>query len=183
VIENVEFRNARGSGRAGDGFSNNAAAAYIRGSNITFRHCFSHHNDNGWFSTEEAVNTLIEACETAYNGKPPGAEGDATHNHYVNSRSLTVRYCYIHHSTDAQNFKSRCAHAVLAYNWIEEDGNYCVEVASGNEHHTLWIGNVIVKRSAPGGQRRMLGVGDGTGVVRARHTGARPQHRGEPSAG
>src|SRR5262249_18884421 len=101
----------------------------------------------------------------AYNGKPPDAEGDATHNHYVNSRSLTVRGCYIHHSTDAQNFKSRCAHAVLAYNWIEEDGNYSVEVASGNERNTLWIGNVILKRSAPGGQRRLLGVGDGTEVA------------------
>jgi hypothetical protein len=166
VIENIEFRNARGSGRAGDVFSNNAAAAYIQGSNITFRHCYSHHNDNGWFSTEDAVNTLIESCETAYNGKPPGAEGDATHNHYVGSHSLTVRYCYIHHSTEGQNFKSRCAHAVLAYNWIEEDGNYNVEVASGSEHNTLWIGNVIVKRSAPGGQRRLLGVGDGTGVAR-----------------
>src|SRR5438105_4987125 len=41
VIENIEFRNARGSGRAGDVFSNNAAAAYIRGSNITFRNCYS----------------------------------------------------------------------------------------------------------------------------------------------
>src|SRR5205823_5508318 len=62
--------------------------------------------------------------------------------------------------------KSRCEHAVLAYNWIKEDAGYSVEVASGNEHNTLWIGNVIIKRSAPRGQRRLLGVGDGTGVVR-----------------
>jgi hypothetical protein len=166
VVENLELCNARGSGRPGEAYSNNAAAAYILGTNITFRRCHSHHNDNGWFSTHEAVSTLLEACETAYNGKPPGAEGDPTHNHYVNSRSLTVRYCYIHHSTEGQNFKSRCAHAVLAYNWIEEDGNYSVEVASGNEHNTLWIGNLILKRRAPGGQRRLLGVGDGTEVAR-----------------
>lgn len=166
VVENLELRNARGSGRPGPAFSNNAAAAYVRGSNLTFRNCFSHHNDNGWFSTDDAVNTLLEGGETAYNGKPPDAEGNATHNHYVNSRSLIVRDCYIHHSTDGQNFKSRCEHAVLAYNWIEEDGNYSVEVASGNARNTLWIGNVIIKRSSPGGQRRLLGVGDGTEVAR-----------------
>lgn len=167
VVENVEFRNARGSGRPnGAPTSNNAAAAYIQGSNLTFRNCYSHHNDNGWFSTHDAVNTLIEACETAYNGKPASAEGNATHNHYVNSRSLIVRYCCIHHSTEAQNFKSRCEHAVLAYNWIEEDGGYSVEVASENAHNTLWIGNVIIKRTPAGGQRRLLGVGDGTGVAR-----------------
>jgi Right handed beta helix region len=167
VVENVEFRNARGSGRPnGAPTSNNAAAAYIQGSNLTFRNCYSHHNDNGWFSTHDAVNTLIEGCETAYNGKPASAAGNATHNHYVNSRSLIVRYCYIHHSTEAQNFKSRCEHAVLAYNWIEEDGGYSVEVASENEHNTLWIGNVIIKRTPPRGQRRLLGVGDGTGVAR-----------------
>jgi hypothetical protein len=166
VVEGLEFRNARGSGRAGQRYSSNAAAAYIQGTNLTFRNCYSHHNDNGWFSTHDAVNTILEACETAYNGKLPGTQENATHNHYVNSRSLIVRYCYIHHSTDAQNFKSRCEHAVLAYNWIEEEAGYSVEVASGNEHNTLWIGNVIVKRRAPGGQRRLLGVGDGTGVAR-----------------
>jgi hypothetical protein len=166
VVENLELRNARGSGRSGPAFSNNAAAAYIRGTNLTFRNCYSHHNDNGWFSTDDAVNTLLEGGETAYNGKPPDAEGDATHNHYVNSRSLTVRGCYIHHSTDGQNFKSRCEHAVLAYNWIDEDGNYSVEIASGSARNTLWIGNVIIKRSSPGGQRRLLGVGDGTEVAR-----------------
>src|SRR5262249_35855412 len=90
VVENLELRNARGSGRSGPAFSNNAAAAYIQGTNITFRDCYSHHNDNGWFSTHDAMNTILERCETAYNGKPPDAEGNATHNHYVNSRSLIV---------------------------------------------------------------------------------------------
>jgi hypothetical protein len=166
VVENLELREARGSGRQGSEYSNNAAAAYILGSNIKFRNCYSHHNDNGWFSTDSAVNTVLEGCETAYNGKPAGSEGNATHNHYVNSRGLTVRYCYIHHSTEGQNFKGRCEHAVLAYNWIEEEGNYSVEVASGNGHNTVWIGNVILKRSAWGGQRRLLGMGDGTEVAR-----------------
>jgi hypothetical protein len=40
-----------------------------------------------------------------------------------------------------------------------------VEVASGNEGNTLWIGNVIIKRRVGPSQRRILGVGDGTGVA------------------
>ncbi len=39
-------------------------------------------------------------------------------------------------------------------------------MASGNEGNTLWIGNVIIKRTERGRpQRRILGVGDGTGVA------------------
>jgi hypothetical protein len=82
-----------------------------------------------------------------------------------------IRNSYIHHSTAAQNFKSRGHNTILAYNWIEEDAGYSTEVASGNQGNTLWIGNVIIKRTERGrSQRRILGVGDGTGVAAGRLT-------------
>jgi len=159
VIENLEFRNARGMSV----LSNNAAAAYIKADNITFRNCYSHHNDNGWFSTDTAHNTVLEYCETAYNGKPPGTSGGLTHNHYMNSQSLTVRGCYIHHSIEGQNFKSRCSSVVFEYNWVEEDGNYSWELASNNVSNSLMIGNVIIKgRYAD--NSRIIGLSDGGAV-------------------
>ena len=155
VVENLEFRNARGQ----DYFSNNAAAAYINGTNITFRNCYSHHNDNGWFSTTSARHTVLDDCETAYNGKLEG--GDMTHNHYMASQSLTVRGCYIHDSTEAQNFKSRAKSVVFEYNWVEDAANYEWELASDNTSNSLLIGNVIIKR--PGsGNRRIVQLSDGT---------------------
>lgn len=155
VIENLEIRNARGQ----DYYSNNAAAAYINGDNITFRNCYSHHNDNGWFATSSASNTLLEYCETAYNGKISG--GDMTHNHYVQSDSLTVRGCYIHDSTEGQNFKSRCKSLRFEYNWVENAASYEWELASNNKGNTLMIGNVIIK-NPNAGNSRILGLSDGT---------------------
>lgn len=154
VIENLEFRNARGQ----DYYSNNAAAAYINGANITFRYCYSHHNDNGWFATSTANNTLLEFCETAYNGKISG--GDMTHNHYVASQLMIVRGCYIHDSTEGQNFKSRCKSVIFENNWVENAANYEWELASDNSTNSLMIGNVIIKRPTAG-NNRIIGLSDG----------------------
>jgi len=149
VVENLEFRNARGGG--------NAAAAYIRANNITFRNCYSHHNDDGWFSTSEAQNTLLEFCETAYNGDGSGY----SHNYYVNSASMTVRGNYIRDSVGGQNFKSRCSHLVFENNFMERDGNYTWEIASNNVDNTLMIGNVIIKGPSAVNSR-IIGLTDGT---------------------
>jgi hypothetical protein len=157
VIENLEFRNARRS----DVYPDNAAAAFILGDNITFRNCYSHDNDHGWVATDTAENTLLEYCHTAYNGKLPGASGNTTHNHYVFSYSITVRGCYIHHSTEGQNFKSRASHVVFEGNLVEDDGNYSWQLASNNAANSLMIGNAIVKGVEARNNRIIISVGEG----------------------
>lgn len=167
VYEDLELRNARGSRFTDrESFGTNAGAIYFQGQNVTARRIHSHHNEDGWFATHTADNLLIENCEIDHNGTLFEGEHNATHNFYFCAHRQTVRNCYIHHSGEAQNFKSRGFHTVFAYNWVEEDAGYSVEVASGNEGNTLWMGNVVVKRTAGGrSQRRILGVGDGTGVA------------------
>lgn len=167
VFEDLELRNAWGS-RFPDRetFSHNAGAIYFQGKRLTARRLHVHHNEDGFFSTHAADEILIENCEIDHNGTLFAGEHNATHNFYFCAHRQTVRNCYIHHSGEAQNFKSRGWHTVFAYNWVEEDAGYSVEVASGNEGNTLWIGNVVIKRAAPGRQRRLLGVGDGTGVAK-----------------
>jgi hypothetical protein len=168
VFEDLELRNAWGS-RFPDQetFSHNAGAIYFQGKRLTARRIHAHHNEDGFFSTHAADEILVENCEIDHNGTLFEGRHNPTHNFYFCAHRQTVRNCYIHHSGEAQNFKSRGWHTVFAYNWVEEDAGYSVEVASGNEGNTLWIGNVIIKRG-PGGrpQRRLLGVGDGTGVAR-----------------
>jgi hypothetical protein len=155
LFENLEFRNAHG----GASFSRNAAAAYIKASNITFRNCYSHDNDNGWFSTSTAENTLLEFCETAYNGANDGH----THNHYMCSRSITLRGCYVHESRGGQNYKDRSDHTVLEYNWFQNAGNYDIDWASNGKNNALMIGNVVVRLN-DFGNRKIINLGDGTGV-------------------
>jgi len=167
VFEDLELCNAWGN-RFPDqpDYSHNAGAIYFQGKNLTARRVHSHHNEDGWFATHAADNILIENCEIDHNGTLFEGEHNATHNFYFCAHHQVVRNCYIHHSGEAQNFKSRGYSTVFAYNWVEEDAGYSVEVASGNEGNTLWIGNVIIKRTTQGmSQRRILGVGDGTGVA------------------
>jgi len=168
VFEDLELCNAQGSRLADRAtYSHNAGAIYFQGRDLTARRIHSHHNEDGWFATHSADNILVENCEIDHNGTLFEGQHNPTHNFYFCARHQIVRNCYIHHSGEAQNFKSRGFHTVFAYNWVEEDAGYSVEVASGNEGNTLWIGNVIIKRTTRGRpQRRLLGVGDGTGVAR-----------------
>jgi len=167
VFEDLELCNAVGSRlKDREQFGVNAGAIYFQGTNLTARRVHSHHNEDGWFATDKADNILIENCEIDHNGTLFEGQHNATHNFYFCAKHQVVRNCYIHHSGEAQNFKSRGWNTVFACNWVEEDAGYSVEIASGSEGNTLWLGNVIIKRTTRGRpQRRILGVGDGTGVA------------------
>lgn len=155
VFENLEFRNCHG----GASYSDNAAAAYIRGDHITFRNCYSHDNDNGWFSTTGSEDILFENCETAFNGTGTGY----THNWYMNSDSLTLRGCWTHDSVGGINYKDRGIHTVLEGNLFENAGGYDIDWASNGAGNALMIGNVVVRLTTPG-NHKLINIGDGTGV-------------------
>jgi hypothetical protein len=144
----------------------NAGAMFFEGANITVRNCFSHHNEDGWFATKDADYILIENCEIGWNGTLFAGPHNATHNFYFCAKRQMVKNCYIHDPRDAQNFKSRGQNTIFAFNWVDEDHAYSVEQASNGSLNTLWLGNVIAKRSSEGlWQGRLLGIGDGSGVV------------------
>jgi hypothetical protein len=195
IIENIEFRHAAGmrheyssdvsaattaeadrmipgAGMGGNRTSSertygtNAGAIHFQGTNITVRNCFSHHNENGWFATNEADYILIENCEIGWNGTLVSRPHDLTHNFYFSARHQMVRNCYIHDPRDGQNFKSRGQNTIFAFNWVDEDYGYSIEQASSGSLSTLWLGNVVAKRSSEAfWQGRLLGLGDGSGVV------------------
>jgi len=196
IVENIEFRHAigtrhgyspsilsattgadagtaaAGAGAGGNGapaersYGDNAGAIYFQGANITVRNCFSHHNENGWFATKDADYILIENCEIGWNGTFVSGPHDPTHAFYFCAKHQMVRNCYIHDSRDGQNFKSRGENTIFAFNWVDEDFGYSIEQASNGSFNTLWLGNVIAKRTTEGlWQGRLLGIGDGSGTV------------------
>lgn len=168
VIENLEISNAVGA-RFADRpqYGNNACAFFLAGcSNITIRNCNIHDCEDGLFATHWADCILIENCEIHHNGTKITAEHNRTHNFYFCSERQMVRNCYIHDSTEGENFKSRAGNTIFAYNWVDEEAIYSVAVDSGGENNTLWLGNVVMKRTTLGhSQGRLLGIGDGTGVA------------------
>jgi len=168
VFENLEICNAVGSRYPEQKtYGVNATAIYFTGcDNITVRNCHSHHNEDGFFANEKADYILIENCEIDHNGTHATAEHNRTHNFYFCAQHQMVKNCYIHDSYEGENFKSRGENVIFAFNWVDEEAIYSVAVDSGGERNTLWLGNVVMKRTTQGhSQGRLLGIGDGTGVA------------------
>lgn len=166
IVENLDLCNAAGSGREGEAFGWKSSGVRIYGANITVRNCRSHHNENGFYAGSEADFVLVEDCEIDHSGTSVAGREPYNNNFYFNAKHQMVRNCYIHHATGAENFKSRGGNTIFAFNWVEEEAAYSVEVASGNDNNTLWLGNVVMKRTTVGeGQGRLLGLGDGTWVA------------------
>ena len=169
VFENLEICNAVGS-RFPDlaaTYGVNAGAFFLAGcKNITVRNCHIHDCEDGLFATHWADCILIENCEIDHNGTRATAEHNRTHNFYFCAERQIVRNCYIHDTIEGENFKSRAGNTIFAYNWVDEEAIYSVAVDSGGAQNTLWVGNVVMKRTTEGhSQGRLLGVGDGTGVA------------------
>ena len=143
----------------------NATAIYFEGChNVTVRDCLIHHNEDGLFATHEADYILIDNCEVHHNGTTSTGRHNRTHNFYFCARHQMVKNCDIHHSTEGENFKSRGDQTIFAFNWVDEEAIYSIAVDSGGGLNTLWLGNLVRKRTNLGqGQGRLLGIGDGTG--------------------
>ncbi len=166
IVENLDLCNAAGSGNEGETFGWKSSGVRIYGTNITIRNCRSHHNENGFYASSKADFVLVENCEIDHSGTKVVAKIPYNNNFYFNAKHQLVRNCYIHHATGAENFKSRGGNTIFAFNWVEEEAAYSVEVASGNENNTLWLGNCVIKRTTRGAsQGRLLGLGDGTEIA------------------
>ncbi len=147
-------------------YNHNAGGMFFEGANITVRNCYSHHNEDGWFATRNADYILIENCEIGWNGTMWPENHPATHNFYFCAKHQMVKNCYLHDPRDGQNFKSRGQNTIFAFNWVDEDYAYSIEQASNGNLNTLWLGNVVAKRTTLGlWQGRIFAVGDGSGTV------------------
>jgi len=169
IFENLEICNAWGS-RFSDKekYGVNATAIYFEESNnITVRNCESHNNEDGFFATHNADFILIDGCSIHHNGTLNKEPHNGTHNFYFCARHQMVKNCYIGHANESQNWKSRGGNTIFAFNWVEEEYSYSLGADSDNEQNTLWLGNLVMKRTFEGmGQGRIGGLGDGTGVAR-----------------
>ncbi len=136
IIENIEFSGAKVGDR-------NGAGIRLEGKNLTLRHCYFHHNENGLLTGANGESDiLIEHSEFGYNGSGDGL----THNIYVGKvRSLTVKFSYLHHARVGHNLKSRALTNHVLYNFIvdKSDGNASYELNLPNGGRAYLIGNVV----------------------------------------
>ena len=174
IVENLEICHGIGTRHlyalsdyaADPNYGLGAEAMNLRGTNLTVRNCYVHDNGGGFFAPHDADYILIENCELGYNGVMTNVDHAPSHHFYFCAKHQIVKDCYMHDPQDGENFKSRGEHTILAYNWIDEDYAYSIEQCSGGSLNTLWLGNVVAKRTTEGlWQGRVFAIGDGTGVV------------------
>jgi len=176
VISGIVFQNCQDASSSG--------IRILGGSDITIRDCLFRHNTNGLIGSGE--NILVEFCEFDSNGKT-ASSGNMTHNIYIYGGTITIRYSYLHDSTEGQNFHIRARDATIEYNWITRPGSYPGDVMScgslcggtGSDPITQNLtlrGNVIIQ-GHPENQSQIIallnddqgGSNDGTGAVGTMH--------------
>ena len=144
VFENLEFKNG-GKNDGGSGIR-------IQGSsyNVTIRNCKISYCALGVSSATGPTGIIVEYTEIS---DCIDLRSDHWgHNVYMNSDSI-FRYCYIHDSGKANNFKSRGHYTELWYNYIADANSAEIDfpesaaTAAANSNAVL-IGNVIIKRTA-----------------------------------
>lgn len=158
--------------------SHNGAAVRInQADRITIRNCEIHHNDMGIMSSsggslDTAADQLIESCIIHHNGDEthPGY----SHNLYLGGASVTLRYCWVHHSTTGHNVKSRAHINRIEYCYIESSANREIDLVDAEDtarpgSDALLLGNIIVKDPQCPGNRGVIHFGQD---IHGQHDGA-----------
>ena len=136
TIENIEFSGASVQDRNGAGIRQ-------EGSGLFVRNCYFHDNENGILAGANPTSKIvIENTEFAHNG---GGDGK-THNLYIgNVKSLTLRFCYSHHTQIGHNLKSRAQNNFILYNRLMDEktgtSSYIIDLSNGGR--AFVIGNII----------------------------------------
>lgn len=111
VIENLEFQYCRNN----DNDMNGSAIRNKNAASVTIRNCKIWNCAMGVMASDEAVDTIIEDCDIAFNGFGDGH----SHNIYVMGTGwFRLRNSRVHDSTVGQNVKTRNRFVEIASNEI-----------------------------------------------------------------
>jgi Right handed beta helix region len=135
TVENIEFTGAQVS-------DNNGAAIRQEGPNLTVRHCFFHHNEEGILTgADPSSRILVENTEFAANGYEDGL----SHNIYVGRvAEFRLQYSYSHDAISGHLVKSRARRNFIFYNRLSGEtgtGSYELDLPNGGLSYV--IGNLI----------------------------------------
>ena len=135
TVDNIEFTGATV-------VDQNGAGIRQEGQNLTVRHCYFHHNDDGILTADNPNSAiLIEYSEFGFNGFGDGQ----SHNIYISHVGrFTLQFSYSHDSVIGHLVKSRAAENYILYNRLtSENGttSYELDLPSGGKSYV--IGNLI----------------------------------------
>ncbi len=175
IVEHLEVRSARPpyqfTGRNGKmTYAKNASSIFIeKGEHITVRNCVTRDSGNGFFTSFQSKEILVEKCYIYDNG----IEGSILeHNSYTASQGITFqfnRYGPLRTGCLGNNLKDRSAGTVVRHNWLE-GGNRQLDLVEAMDseilrndprYHTTWVyGNVLLEREGDGNSQIVHYGGD-----------------------
>jgi len=143
---------------------------YNTSTNLYLKDCLFINNDNGLTGGTQESDATVEFCEFSQNGNLQATA--ATHNIYVYGGTLAMRYCYIHDSTQSQNFHIRCRYSLLEYNWFARAKNYEGDLMTDDDFDgsiaetqlMLLRGNIFVQNANPGNRGQVLVIYNDNGT-------------------
>ncbi len=158
-ISGIVFRNCRTSS------FNSAGIRYYNGTtNLYIKDCVFDHNDNGMTGGSQESTVTVEFCEFNANGNTSASA--PTHNLYIYGGTFVMRYCYVHDSTQAENFHIRARDVTLEYNWFARAINYEGDLMTDDDfsgpgpfkQSMTLRGNVIVQAASPSNHGQVIAL-------------------------
>lgn len=113
------------------GSFNSAGIRYYNGSSLYLKHCLFQKNDNGLTGGSQDSTAVVEFSEFDSNGNTMASA--PTHNIYIYGGTYTMRYSYLHDSTQGQNFHVRAHDALLEYNWFARPTSYSGDLMTNDD--------------------------------------------------
>ena len=141
LVQHLELKNAANSSANGAAFRVTAGAVDITIEDVSVHDC------QDGFMSDGAATLTVSASEVFHNGAGDGY----SHNFYVQGQSIALVGNHIHDSAGGQNVKVRSHDAFIAYNLIENAGNYEIDLIQNPPQtdapnaNVILIGNVIVR--------------------------------------
>jgi hypothetical protein len=140
-VSHLELENAQNGSANGAAFRVTADALDIVIDDVSVHDC------QDGFMSDGAATLTVTASDVFHNGAGDGF----SHNFYVQGQSIVLIGNHIHDSKAGQNVKVRSHDAIIAYNLIENAGNYEIDLIQNPPQtdapnaNAILIGNVIIR--------------------------------------
>jgi hypothetical protein len=140
-VSHLELKNATNGSANGAAFRLTAGALDVIIDDVSVHDC------QDGFMSDGAATLTVRASDVFHNGAGDGY----SHNFYVQGESIVLIGNHIHDSNAGQNVKVRSHDALIAYNLIENAGNYEIDLIQNPPQtdapnaNAILIGNVIIR--------------------------------------
>lgn len=151
-VQHLELKNARNTSLNGAAFRLTAGALDVLIDDVVVHDC------QDGFMMDGPATLTVQNSDVFHNGAGDGY----SHNFYVAGQSIVLIGNHIHDSNGGQNVKVRSHDAFIAYNLIENAGNYEIDLiqdppqTDAANANAILLGNLIVRPASSANNSQVI---------------------------